>query len=40
MSLKHNQQSIVMLGASGAVGTETLNTLLKLKNIKATNIAW
>ena len=34
MSTKPNQQSIVMLGASGAVGTETLNTLLKLKNIK------
>ncbi|ARV14772.1 NAD(P)H-binding protein [Polaribacter sp. SA4-12] len=34
MSLKPNQQSIVMLGASGAVGTETVNTLLKLKNIK------
>ena len=34
MSLKPNQQSIVILGASGAVGTETLNTLLKLKNIK------
>ena len=34
MSLKPNQQSIVMLGASGAVGTEALNTLLKLKNIK------
>ena len=34
MSTKPNQQSIVMLGASGAVGTEALNTLLKLKNIK------
>lgn len=34
MSLKPNQQSIVMLGASGAVGTEALNTLLKLKNIQ------
>lgn len=34
MSLKQSQQSIVMLGASGAVGTETLNTLLKLKNIQ------
>jgi uncharacterized protein YbjT (DUF2867 family) len=26
--------SIVMMGASGAVGTETLNTLLQLKNIQ------
>ena len=34
MYLKPNQQSIVMLGATGAVGKETLNTLLKLKNIK------
>jgi uncharacterized protein YbjT (DUF2867 family) len=34
MSLKPNQQSIVILGASGAVGTEALNTLLKLKNIQ------
>jgi uncharacterized protein YbjT (DUF2867 family) len=34
MFLKSNQLSVVMLGASGAVGTETLNTLLKLKNIQ------
>ncbi|WP_111710290.1 NAD(P)H-binding protein [Lutibacter citreus] len=34
MTLKPDQLSIVMLGASGAVGTETLNTLLQLKNIK------
>lgn len=34
MHKKINQLSIVMLGASGAVGTETLNTLLKLKNIQ------
>ncbi|MEB8345768.1 hypothetical protein OO010_06900 [Flavobacteriaceae bacterium KMM 6898] len=34
MTLKSNQLSIVMLGASGAVGTETLNTLLPLKNIQ------
>jgi uncharacterized protein YbjT (DUF2867 family) len=34
MTLKSNQLSIVMLGASGAVGTETLNTLLQLKNIQ------
>jgi uncharacterized protein YbjT (DUF2867 family) len=33
MTLKFNELSIVMLGASGAVGTETLNTLLQLKNI-------
>ncbi len=34
MTLKTDQQSIVMLGASGAVGTETLNTLLQMKSIK------
>ena len=34
MTLNSNQLSIVMLGASGAVGTETLNTILQLKNIK------
>ena len=34
MTLKSNQLSIVMLGASGAVGTETLNKLLQLKNIQ------
>lgn len=34
MTLKPNQWSIVMLGASGAVGTETLNTLLQHKNIR------
>ena len=34
MTLKSNHLSIVMLGASGAVGTETLNTLLQFKNIK------
>jgi len=32
MTLKSDQLSIVMLGASGAVGTEALNTLLQLKN--------
>jgi uncharacterized protein YbjT (DUF2867 family) len=32
MTLKPNQLSIVMLGASVAVGTEALNTLLQLKN--------
>lgn len=32
MTVKSNQRSIVMLGASGAVGTEVLNTLLQLKN--------
>ena len=34
MTLKSNQLSIVMLGASGAVGTETLNKLLHRKNIQ------
>ena len=34
MSLKSNQLSIVMLGASGAVGTETLKALLQPKNIQ------
>ncbi len=34
MNLNHKQQAIVMLGASGAVGTETLKTLLQLKNIQ------
>lgn len=34
MTLKSNQLSIVMLGASGAVGTEALNTLLQHKNIQ------
>jgi uncharacterized protein YbjT (DUF2867 family) len=34
MSLNTKQQSIVMLGASGAVGTEALKALLQLKNIK------
>lgn len=33
MSLKSNTLSVIMLGASGAVGTEALNTLLQLKNI-------
>lgn len=34
MALNTKQLSIVMLGASGAVGTETLNTLLQLENIQ------
>lgn len=34
MTLKSNLVSIVMLGASGAVGTATLNALLQLKNIQ------
>lgn len=34
MNLNHKQQAIVMLGASGAVGTETLKTLLQIKNIQ------
>lgn len=34
MALKSNPLSIVMLGASGAVGTETLNTLLQLNTIE------
>ena len=34
MNSRPNQWSIVMLGASGAVGTETLNTLLSHKNIR------
>lgn len=34
MTLKSNQLSIVMLGPSGAVGTEALNTLLQFKNIQ------
>ena len=34
MTLESNQVSVVMLGASGAVGTEALHTLLQLKNIK------
>ncbi len=34
MTLKSDQLSIVILGASGAVGTETLNTLLQLKIIQ------
>lgn len=33
MSLKSNTLSVIMLGASGAVGTEALNTLHQLKNI-------
>ncbi len=34
MTLKTNQLSIIMLGASGAVGTETLNALLQNKTIQ------
>lgn len=34
MTLKSNPISIVMLGASGAVGTETLNSLLQLKGFR------
>lgn len=34
MNLNHKQQAMVMLGASGAVGTETLKTLLQIKNIQ------
>ena len=34
MTLESNQVSVVMLGASGAVGTEALNALLQLKNIR------
>lgn len=34
MTTKPNEQSIVMLGASGAVGTAALNSLLSLKNIQ------
>ena len=34
MTLKSNQLAIVLLGASGAVGTEALNALLQLKNIQ------
>ncbi|MDX2432740.1 MAG: NAD(P)H-binding protein, partial [Bacteroides sp.] len=34
MTLKSHLLSVVMLGASGAVGTETLNTLLQLGNIQ------
>lgn len=34
MTLNTKQQSIVMLGATGAVGSETLKTLLQLKNIE------
>ena len=34
MPLKSNKLSLVMLGARGAVGTATLNTLLQLKNIQ------
>ena len=34
MTLKSDQISIVMLGASGAVGTETLQALLQIKNIR------
>lgn len=34
MTIKSNQVSVVMLGASGAVGTEALNSLLLLKNIQ------
>lgn len=34
MTSKNNQTSIVMLGATGAVGTETLQTLLQFKNIQ------
>ncbi|EPR67885.1 hypothetical protein [Cyclobacterium qasimii] len=33
MNTKPNQQSIVMLGASGAVGTAALNALLSLSNV-------
>ncbi|MBO0593667.1 hypothetical protein I2486_19890 [Cellulophaga sp. E16_2] len=33
MTLQSNQTAIVMLGASGAVGTETLQVLLQLKSI-------
>lgn len=38
MTLKSNPLSIVMLGASGAVGTATLNALLQFKNIKKLTI--
>ena len=34
MTIESNQVSVVMLGASGAVGTEALNSLLLLKNIQ------
>ena len=34
MTLEANNISVVMLGASGAVGTEALNSLLQLKNIQ------
>lgn len=34
MTLTSNQLSIVMLGASGAVGTQALKALLQFKNIK------
>ncbi|MDA3781113.1 MAG: NAD(P)H-binding protein [Bacteroidales bacterium] len=34
MTLKSKQFSIVMLGASGAVGAETLDTLLQFENIE------
>lgn len=34
MNSKSNQKSIIMLGASGAVGTETLNTLLQFDDIQ------
>lgn len=34
MTVKNTPLSIVMLGVSGAVGTETLSTLLQVKNIR------
>lgn len=34
MTSKSNQLSVVLLGASGAVGTETLNTLIQLKHVQ------
>ncbi len=38
MTSKSNQLSVAMLGASGAVGTEVLNTLLQSKNIQRLTI--
>jgi len=39
MTKKCNQLSIVMLEASSAVGTEVINTLLRLKNSQSITLA-
>lgn len=38
MNLKTDQISVVIIGASGAVGSETLKTLLQLRNVSKITI--